>query len=85
LVLVENNLEHFTAHSLAHWHARNIGWESWSLSVCGGENITQGRRLALLLPALSLAVDSQGSTAASASNFESYLGISDECRRVEIF
>lgn len=65
MVLMEDNLEHFTAHVLAQWDERNIVRESWSLSKSRGDTMAWGKGLALPLPALSLRVDSQTSTAAS--------------------
>lgn len=47
---MENNTEHFSAGVVAHWCARSIDWENWSLSMSRGENVAEGRGLALLLP-----------------------------------
>lgn len=82
---MEDNLEHFTAHVMAQWDEHNIIRESWSLSKSRGDTMAWGKGLALPQPALSLRVDSQASTAASAPSFESHFGVSGESGRVEIF
>lgn len=82
---MEDNLEHSTAHVMAWWDEHDIVRESWSLPKSREDTMAWGKGFALPLPALSLRVDSQASTAASASSFESHLGVSGESGGVEIF
>lgn len=77
-VLMENNQGHFTGRVMAQWDEHNIVREIWSLSKSKGDTMAWGKGLALPQPALSLRVDSQASSAASTSNFESHFGVSGE-------